>query len=377
MIMYSRMTDKMAVNDHNLSKENVPALTSLDTFRIGIVILMGLVPFIFPSFRVMDVMAKIMIFTLVVASFDLLLGYTGILSFAHGMFFGIGAYSVALILYHTAAPAWYHIIIAILISLVVSIGLSLVISFFSLRVKAIFFAMLTLALAEFAHILGVQWTSLTGGEDGISFTLPWIFNFNHTFGTVWHTQINGRLVVYFLILFSTLFLFAGLVRFTRSPVGRVLQSIRDNEQRAVALGYQTFRYQIYSIVFGSSVASLGGILFAMWLCYVNPDSVFHTAIMVNILLMVLIGGMGTLYGSVIGAAFLIITENWLPQLLKSAAELVPQSHVIQVLADRWQLYFGILFVLVVLFFPKGVLGTIRAHYRQRVIESESIENQLK
>ncbi len=120
----------------------------------------------------MDVMAKIMIFTIVVASFDLLLGYTGILSFAHGMFFGIGAYSVALILYYASKPAWYHLIGAAIASLIISIALALLISFFSLRVKAIFFAMLTLALAEFAHILGVQWTSLTGGEDGISFVLP-------------------------------------------------------------------------------------------------------------------------------------------------------------------------------------------------------------
>ena len=93
-----------------------------------------------------------------------LIGYTGILSFAHGMFFGIGAYSIALILYHASDPRWYHIILAIVLCLLISIVLALVISFFSLRVKAIFFAMLTLALAEFAYILGIQWSSLTGGE---------------------------------------------------------------------------------------------------------------------------------------------------------------------------------------------------------------------
>jgi len=334
-------------------------------FQIGLVILLAILPFIFPSFRLMDVMAKIMIFTIVVASFDLLLGYTGILSFAHGMFFGIGAYSVALILYYASKPAWYHLIVAAIVSLVISIVLALLISFFSLRVKAIFFAMLTLALAEFAHILGVQWTSLTGGEDGISFVLPSIFNFNQTIGTVFNTPINGRLVVYYLIFGCTILLFAGLLRFIRSPLGRVLKSIRDNEQRTIALGYETFGYQIYSIVFSSSIASFGGILFAMWLCYVNPDSVFHTAIMVNILLMVLIGGMGTLYGSMIGAAFLIITENWLPGLLKAVAGLAPENLFVKNMADRWQLYFGILFVLVVIFFPKGVIGTIRSVLDQK------------
>ena len=358
--------DRSVTLNENQGLNRIEArFTPMAALKLGVIILPAVIPFVFPSFRVMDVMAKIMIFTLVVAAFDLLLGYTGILSFAHGMFFGIGAYSAALILYYSSAPAWYHIVLAVIVSLAVSIGLSLVISFFSLRVKAIFFAMLTLALAEFAHILGVQWTSLTGGEDGISFSLPWIFNFNQNFGTLFHTQINGRLMVYYLILISTVFLFAALLRFIRSPLGRVLKSIRDNEQRTIALGYQTFKYQIYSIVFSAAIASLGGILFAMWLCYVNPDSVFHTAIMVNILLMVLIGGMGTLYGSIIGASFLIITENWLPGLLKSLASLVPENAVVQILADRWQLYFGILFVLVVLFFPKGVLGTTRSRIRQR------------
>lgn len=328
--------------------------------QTGLVIFIALIPFLFPSFRVMDVVAKIMIFTIVTASFDLLLGYTGILSFAHGMFFGIGAYSIALILFFAPNPSWVHIPLSIVVSLLVSIGLSVIISFFSLRVKAIFFAMLTLSLAEFAHILGIQWSGLTGGEDGISFSLPSVFNFNHSLGTLFHTEINGRLLVYYLILASTIVLFAGLLRFIRSPVGRVLKAVRDNEQRATALGYKTFGYKLYSIVFSSCTASLGGILFSMWLCYVNPGSVFHTAIMVNILLMVLIGGMGTLYGAMIGASFLIVTENWLPGLLKHMAAVAPKSTLVNNLADRWQLYFGILFILVVLFFPKGVIGTIRS-----------------
>lgn len=334
-------------------------------FKAALILTLALIPMIAPSFRVMDVVAKIMIFTVVVASFDLILGYTGILSFAHGMFFGIGAYSVALMMYHSSSPQWYHILIALILTLVISIILSLVISFFSLRVKAIFFAMLTLALAEFAHILGVQWTELTGGEDGISFVLPGFLNFNWSAGTIFGAQVNGRLMVYYLILICSVILFAAMIRFIKSPLGRVLKAIRENEQRATAIGFKTFGYQIYSIVFGSSIAAVSGILFAMWLCYVNPDSVFHTAIMVNILLMVLVGGMGTLYGSFIGAGFLIITENWLPGFLKSIASVASDNLIIQNMADRWQLYFGILFVLVVIFFPKGVVGTIRSYVEQK------------
>ncbi|MBC8439391.1 MAG: branched-chain amino acid ABC transporter permease [Deltaproteobacteria bacterium] len=347
---------------------DIKELTSLETSGkktiqeltiAGIIFVFFIIPWIIPSFRVMDVLAKIMIFTIAVASFDLLLGYTGILSFAHGMFFGIGAYSIALILYHSDTPSGYHIFLAAGASIAISVVISLMISFFSLRVKAIFFAMLTLALAEFAHILGVQWSDLTGGADGISFTLPGIFNFGQTLGTLFNTQINGRLMVYYFILVIAVFLFTGMLRFIHSPLGRVLKAIRENEQRTIALGYKTFRYQTCSIVFSACIASLSGILFAMWLCYVNPDSVFHTAIMVNILLMVLIGGMGTLYGSLIGAGFFIVTENWLPGLLKSIAGLASDSVILANMADRWQLYFGILFVLVVIFFPKGVIGTFR------------------
>lgn len=352
------MTKKLSSLDIARSHEKKRAAVFF-YLQAALVLGFALVPFIIPSFRVMDVMAKIMIFAIVVASFDLLLGYTGILSFAHGMFFGIGAYSLALVLYRSPEPAWYQIVLAAVISLIISMVLALMISFFSLRVKAIFFAMLTLALAEFAHILAVQWTDLTGGEDGISFVLPGIFNFDWSSGSLFGADINGRLMVYYLILVAGVFLFAGLLRFIKSPVGRILKSIRDNEQRTTALGFKTFGYQIYSIVFSAAIASLSGVLFSMWLCYVNPDSVFHTGIMVNILLMVLIGGMGTLYGSIIGAAFLIVTENWLPGLLKTLASVVPESSIAQNMADRWQLYFGILFVLVVIFFPKGVIGTLR------------------
>ena len=190
-------------------------------FMVQLALLLGLLatPLVIPSFRVMDVVAKIMIFSVVVASFDLILGYTGILSFAHGMFFGLGAYSMALLIYHSGKPAWYHFPLAVLIALGLSVAVALLISFFSLRIKAIFFAFMTLALAEFGHILGYQWSDLTMGEDGISFNLPGIFNVNWSGGTFLGTELNGRLVTYYLILVVTVLLFVGLVRFVRSPLG--------------------------------------------------------------------------------------------------------------------------------------------------------------
>jgi branched-chain amino acid transport system permease protein len=332
---------------------------------VALVAAFALAPLILPSFRVMDVLAKVMIFAVVVASFDLILGYTGQLSLGHAMFFGIGAYSLALIVHHSGSPQWYHFFLAGGTAILLSVVLALVVAFFSLRVKAIFFAMMTLALAEFSHILAIQWHDLTMAEDGLSFKLPGIFSVAWKGGEIWGVEINGRLMTYYFILVVAVLLFIGLLRFVRSPVGRVLESIRENEPRAVALGFRTFRYQTLSIVFGSAVASLGGVLFAAWLRYVNPESVLATPIMLNILLMIIIGGMGTMYGAIVGAAFLQFAEAWLPDLQKLTAAILPNVEIVQRLSERWILYFGILFVLMVYFFPKGFVGTAREAIRAR------------
>jgi branched-chain amino acid transport system permease protein len=326
--------------------------------QVALVLVLILVPFV-PSFRVMDMVAKIMIFTIVVASYDLILGYTGLLSFAHAMFFGIGAYSVALICYYSGTPQWYHLVLATMASLSISVFLALLLAFFSLRTKAIFFAMLSLALADFFHLLGMTWSDLTLGEDGVTFSLPGILNVKWSGLNLLGIELTPRMMTYYLILVVAVTLFVFLLRFVRSPVGRVLKSIRDNEQRSTALGYKTFRYQIYSIVFGSSIASLGGILFALWLRFVDPESALGVFGMVDYLLMVIIGGLGTLYGSIIGATFFMATQAWLPDLLKGIATFLPDYDIIQRIAERWIAFLGLMFIVAIMVFPKGVVGTVR------------------
>ena len=332
--------------------------------QAGLLLLLIIVPLV-PSFRIMDMAAKIMIFTVVVASYDLILGYTGLLSFAHAMFFGIGAYSVALLCYHSGNPQWYHLIMAPLVALVVSVFLALILAFFSLRTKAIFFAMLSLALADFFHLLGITWSDLTLGEDGITFSLPGVLGIKWSGVDLLGFHLSPRIMTYYLILVTTVILFLGLLRFVRSPVGRVLKSIRDNEQRSTALGYKTFRYQIYSIVFGSSIASLGGILFALWLRFVDPESALGVFGMVDYLLMLIIGGLGTLYGAIIGAAFFMATQAWLPDLLKGIASLFPGVEIIHNIAERWIAFLGLMFIIAIMVFPKGVVGTVRDWMAQR------------
>jgi branched-chain amino acid transport system permease protein len=171
--------------------------------------------------------------------------------------------------------------------------------------------------------------------------------------------LTGRQVTYYAVLALCAILFAGMSRFVASPLGRVLQAIRDNELRAEALGYRTFVFQSIATSFASVIATLLGGAYVMWVRYVNPDSTLGIHVMLDILLMVIIGGIGTLDGGIIGAAFLLTAQTLLPNLRAAGVALFPGSELAQRLTDRWLLYFGILFVLIVFFFPRGVIGTLR------------------
>ncbi len=334
--------------------------------KVSLLALFVLVPFVFPSYKTVDLAVQIIMFATLVASFDILLGYTGILSFGHGMFFGIGAYCVAFLIGKYGMPSYLNLTLGFAIAAIIASALALLISFISLRVKAIFFAMITLAIAELAIVLATGLSGFTGGEDGISLTMPGIFAVSFSMGDVLGLEVNGRVVTYYFILLSCLGLFLLMLRFTHSPLGRVLQAIRDNVQRAEALGYKTFIFQTISITFGCVVAAIVGGLYAMWVGYVNPESSLEVmAIMLNVLLMVIIGGMGTLYGGIVGAAFLLVTQTFLPDLQNLAKDFIPQATVLHNVLERWLLLFGVLFILVVIFFPKGVIGSVNEFMAQR------------
>ena len=334
--------------------------------KISVLVLFLMVPFVFPSFKTVDLTMKIIIFATLVASFDILLGYTGILSFGHGMFFGIGAYCVAFLIGKYGSPSYVNLTVGLIIAVGTASALALLISFLSLRVKAIFFAMITLAIAELAIVLATKLSGITGGEDGISISMPGIFAVSFNMGDFMGVEITGRVITYYFVLLSCLGLFLVMLRFTHSPLGRVLQAIRDNEQRAEALGYKTFLFQAISITFGCIMASTIGGLYAIWVGYVNPESCLGVlTIMLDVLLMVIIGGMGTLYGGIVGAAFLKITQTFLPDLQNLAKGLFPHAEFLHNALERWLLVFGILFILVVIFFPKGVIGSVHDYMSRR------------
>lgn len=323
--------------------------------RLAVLLAWVLLPAVLPSFQMLDLALKIALFATLAASYDVVLGYTGIVSFGHAMFFGFGAYAVALAVGKLGAPTYGHLLLGFLVGIAISGVLAVVIGAFSLRVKALFFAMITLAFAEFALILAVQWGQLSGGEDGLSPKLPGVF----AAGAPGVLGLSGRLVTYYTLLAVCLGLFLLMSRFVHSPLGRTLQAIRDNELRAEALGYRTFVFQLVATSFGSVVATVLGGGYAMWVRYVNPESALGIPIMLDVLLMVIIGGIGTLYGGIVGAAFLLGARTLLPNLRGLGASLFAGSDILLRLSERWLLYFGILFVLVVFFFPRGVLGTLR------------------
>ena len=153
-------------------------------------------------------------------------------------------------------------------------------------------------------------------------------------------------------------LFLLLLRVVNSPFGRVLQAIRENEFRAEALGYRTVVYRIYANCIGALVAALAGALMALWLRYVGPKTMLSFEVMTDILLIVVIGGMGTMYGAVIGATLFLLAQNYLKSLMASGSEALAGVPVLEAALhpDRWMLWLGVLFVLSIYFFPSGIVG---------------------
>lgn len=331
---------------------------------ILVLVLLGLAfaPFLFPGAKAMGVAAKILIFIVLVASYDLLLGYTGIVSFAHTMFFGIGAYGVA-IASTRMGPGWGSLLVGALCAVALSLVLSLVIGLFSLRVRAIFYAMITLAVASAFQTLASQLSDFTGGEDGLNFKLPEVLSpsFDLLEDPLFGANIDGKFITYYLVFTCAVLLFLAMLRIVNSPFGRVLQAIRENDFRAEAIGYRTVVYRTWSNVLAAVFATLAGCLLAIWLRYNGPETSLSFEIMIDILLIVVIGGMGTMYGAVCGATIFLLAQSYLQDLMALAADAAQNVPLLAAFLspDRWLLWLGILFILSVYFFPTGIVGKLR------------------
>lgn len=284
---------------------------------------------------------EVFIFALFALSYDLIFGYTGLISFGQSLFVGTGAYALAVDVaqYHT--PLWAAFVAA----LIAGILLSVLTGTLALRTRGVYFAMVTLAFAQGAFTLADSGIGNTGGETGLSVagSTP-----------TWLTGPGNETHFYYVALAVLLVGFLLLRLFILSPVGRVWQAIRENEQRALMLGYRPFRYKLIAYAISGTVCSLAGALYAVFVGSV-ATSLFSADITIQLLLMVIIGGAGSLWGAVLGAAIIRYLDHYL-NVLSSSTLVTNGPTVLHQTLGQPLLLFGVIYLLLIYFFPQGIAG---------------------
>jgi branched-chain amino acid transport system permease protein len=278
---------------------------------------------------------EILIWGLLAMSSDILIGYTGMVSFGHSAFFGLGMYGAAAALLMVAPP---NLLLALLFGLTASSAIAAFVAYFSTRLRDIYFAITTLIFSQIFYVIIFTWTEVTGGENGLSFKRP-------AFGIpgLWTTPFTPETLHWFVLA-----VVAGsyliLRRIMRSPFGMVLQSIRENEPRTRAIGYAVERYKIVAVMLSGLFAGLSGVLYAIQNRFAAPDFVFFIisgdAVIFNVM-----GGIGTLVGPIVGAATFLLLREGLGRLFGDQFPyLIP---------------LGFIFIAIIIFMPQGLLGFMR------------------
>ncbi len=304
---------------------------------VVVLVALALVPLAAEKFYV-QFFAKIMIMAIFAMSLDLLIGYTGLVSFGHAAFYGVAGYVLALMTpQYQAANFWVTLPAAVAASAVVALAIGI----FVVRTHGIYFIMVTLAFAQMLFFLFHD-TKIAGGNDGIYIDLRPVAEI-----AGWQPfNLDNFVHVYFvvLVLFAAVYL---LLRMTlRSPFGRVLDGIRVNEHRMRSLGYPTFRYKLVCFVIAGAVAGIAGYLGAVQFGVVNPQMMgWHLS--ASVMMMVILGGMGTLVGPILGAAIWMLLELGFQSLPTVAG---------MDLGKHWQLWMGVFIVIAALVLPKGLIG---------------------
>ena len=286
-------------------------------------------PFVAPTYP-RSLMIEVLIFAIFAMSLDLLMGYTGLVSFGHAAFFGLGGYVAAYSSQHLSA----NLLVELPLLIAVTGAVAFAIGFFALRTSGIYFLMLTLAFAQMLFSLAIKWSAVTGGSDGMPVERPYL--------GVGDAAL--RFGADFNFYYLTLALFLGawwlLARLVGSPFGHTLRGIKENEARMRALGYDTWRFKISAFVVAGLLAGLAGMLLAAFNRHAAPESLYWT-VSGQAIIMVLVGGAGSLAGPILGAALV----HLLPSYVSSYTE-------------RWQSILGLVFIGFVLFAPRGIYGLI-------------------
>jgi branched-chain amino acid transport system permease protein len=309
----------------------------------ALAVLVALFPVTGATFYV-ELVTKVMILAIFALSLDLLVGYTGLVSFGHAAFFGIGAYTLGLLSpKYEAASLWLTLPLAI----VLAGGCALAVGAFVVRVKGIYFIMVTLAFAQMFYFVFHD-TAFGRGSDGIS------MNFKPVATIAGFTpfDLGSATQLYYFVLVALAAVFVFLRVVLRSAFGRALQGIRSNEHRMRSLGYPVYWYKIASFGLAGALAGLAGYLSALQFGYVNPELLsWHQS--GNVLLMLILGGIGNLYGAIAGAfAFVALQE-----IFSSATK-------------HWQLLLGGTIILLVIFLPGGLTSVVGRFKRLLVGERD-------
>ncbi len=326
-----RAPDATSLGASGSAGRSRPLIERLTTHRVAAVLLaLCILPWVFP-FHALAV--NILVFGLFTLGFNLLYGYTGMLSFGHAAFLGAGAYGCGIAIVHYGLPWW----LAIGVGLALASVLALIVAALAMRTRGIYFAMVTLALSQCVYYAFYQASSLTGGENGLRG-----INVDRIEPFGWRLNLLDPLTKYYVILAFVAVAVWLLSRILASPLGAVLEAIRENEARARACGFNATLTKILAFTLSGAFCGLAGALYAIHLSTVAIDSL-HYYMSGQVLMMALLGGMGTFFGPFVGAGVFLVIE-----------------HLVSTATVHWQLVAGVIFVVLVLFLPQGIWGTLQA-----------------
>jgi branched-chain amino acid transport system permease protein len=299
-------------------------MTHQKVWTVCTIVLLALIPFALSGYQT-SLATLMLIYALLAMSIDIMAGYTGRTPLCHGAIFGVATYVVMYYVTSAGGNPWVGMLLGIGLAALVS----LVFALLAVRTSGVYFLLLTLALGMVIWGVCQRWTSVTGGENGLR-------------GAVRPDWLVDPSRFYYFVLAVGLVATLIMWRFVQSPFGLSLKGIRESESRMKSLGYHSTRHLIIGFVFSGVMAGVAGVLYALFNSFVSPSSV-ALAQSVKGLLMAIIGGVGTLFGGVVGAAVIIILEN-----------------VVSSFTERWSMVLGVLFVLTMIFASEGIVGKLRS-----------------
>ncbi|MGE0850790.1 MAG: branched-chain amino acid ABC transporter permease [Hyphomicrobiaceae bacterium] len=320
--------------------ESLPAATRVRLrdgwLLVGVVAMLALVPLISPSRFYVNLAVEVGLLGLWAASLNVLIGFTGLVSFGHAAFFGLGVYTTGLLI----AKLGLSMAPALLAGVAVAAVAALLVGIVIVRLSGIAFALVTLAFSMMVFTTVWRWSKLTGGDDGLTVSRPPL-----DLGVV-RLDLQGAAQFYYLALVLVLCVYLALSRFLASPVGAALQAVRQNAVRAESIGIDVHRHRLLAFVVAGATAGLAGSLYVLFRGFAAPD-LLHWSASGQVLLMTILGGIGTLYGPFLGAAVFVVLQE-----------------VLSTYTQYWMLPLGIIFILAVRFMHgRGLLDLLRAMRR--------------